>query len=709
MASCHQPPFNTENGTASATLGKNEGRALLDLLRARDKKLAKINDKDHTSTPESDEAEIQELEQELIQRLSTLNYSIRRRGLFNNDAFRANSFYSHALERGSEAKSPVDGVAGSGGGRGGGKKRKRNKGCGGGSTGAGGGSGLAASSFGIFLESHHNPNNHTGDNGSVASSGEKKLNEGLVVTVICRILGVTVGRRRGKKKEKSEDEGGQGSTGEAGTHHSSADSFHRQQLHQSLPLIRIALNLLSSLCDHAKDGMSTATFGDSSCAAVEAEMMASIGVNVLDALLDNMVEYFHTLLNENDATLCQKIMAGLFGSLKACSCIVSLLETKLSRAEKTIQNLSDVVWNILNNADHLNRINIENRDIQKAATSLLAVMPLTGNSENTPPNKIWTQSVRNGLTLLGWTIHDFFPMPRADGSSKKEEDTRVKEEAKLNPDLWNRHQEWVAIAKELNAANNDELDLGNDPTDDHRSQSLLSRIQTLCSYIHFLLVMEGYPIDRHSAFAKSAVNQLIPLDLLLNASEQLLSFPLAAEAKYRATKPRLRSSPVHGGLISSHAAMTISSSMRMCGHTLFDVTVESCKGGSGLLGRARRVVGMSVANLVSSCSLGVVSVVDGKLLRGVSGDSAVRMGWLRGSIPLRTRSIRSLQAVALSVGSGVMSSTGTVKSISRALVLLGGCLLEQVLGEDAEKDGQSLMDGGLDEEWGTLGDRAELV
>mmetsp|Transcript_21267 Transcript_21267/g.43792 ORF Transcript_21267/g.43792 Transcript_21267/m.43792 type:complete len:788 (-) Transcript_21267:29-2392(-) len=438
-------------------------------------------------------------------------------------------------------------------------------------------------------------------------------------------------------------------------------------------------------------------------------MMASIGVNVLDALSDNIFEYFHALMNEKDPTLCRNSKDGLFGSLKACSSIVSLLETRLSRAEKTIKNLKEVVWIIINNSNHLNQISIESKGIQKAATSLLAILPLTGNSENTPPNKIWTQSIRDGLKLMEWAIHDFFPMPRADGSSKKDEDTRVKEEAKSHPDLWNRHQKWVSIAKEATSANDDELDLGNDPTDDHRSRSLLSRIQSLCSYLHCLLVMEGYPIHRHSAFANSAVIQQIPLDMLLNTSEQLLSFPLAAEAKYRATKSRLRSSPVHGGLISPHAAMTISASMRMSGHTLFDVSVESCKGGSGILGRAHRVVGMSVANLVSSCSLGVVSVVDGKLMRGVGGNNAVRMGWLRGSIPLRIQSIRSFQAVALSLGSGVVSSNGTVKSISRALVLLGGCLLEQILGEDAEKDGLSLVGGGLDEEWGTLGDRAELA
>jgi len=61
----------------------------------------------------------------------------------------------------------------------------------------------------------------------------------------------------------------------------------------------------------------------------------------------------------------------------------------------------------------------------------------------------------------------------------------------------------------------------------------------------------------------------------------------------------------------------------------------------------------------------------------------------------------------VSLGSGIMSSTGTSRSVSRALVLLGGCLLEQVRG-----DGSVASDGAsnaIDDEWGTLGEKAALV
>jgi hypothetical protein len=57
-----------------------------------------------------------------------------------------------------------------------------------------------------------------------------------------------------------------------------------------------------------------------------------------------------------------------------------------------------------------------------------------------------------------------------------------------------------------------------------------------------------------------------------------------------------------------------------------------------------------------------------------------------------------------------MSSTGTAKSVSRALVLLGGCLLEQVQGNesDAQQTGFGSANG-VHDEWGTLGEKAKLM
>jgi hypothetical protein len=69
--------------------------------------------------------------------------------------------------------------------------------------------------------------------------------------------------------------------------------------------------------------------------------------------------------------------------------------------------------------------------------------------------------------------------------------------------------------------------------------------------------------------------------------------------------------------------------------------------------------------------------------------------------------------MVIALGSGIMSSTATVKSISRALVLLGGCLLEQI--QRMMDDGinnviaSSITSNRVDDEWGTLGEKAKLV
>jgi hypothetical protein len=76
---------------------------------------------------------------------------------------------------------------------------------------------------------------------------------------------------------------------------------------------------------------------------------------------------------------------------------------------------------------------------------------------------------------------------------------------------------------------------------------------------------------------------------------------------------------------------------------------------------------------------------------------------------LRTKSVATFHVAAVSLGCGVMSSTCTSKSVSRALVLLGGCLLEQVRGVgNVVESGRGIVNA-VDEEWGTLGEKARLV
>ena len=674
------------------------GRSLFDLLRSRDKliRLAAANDGDDGG---SYQEQIETTENELSHRLHSLDVIIRRRGLFNNDSERALSFYNSASERSSSAALLDNNVDERGkevknsSSTNNNNRRKRKGGSAhqqsiiGGNSTAGG---LSAASYGIFLDSHSNNSPFSDISSSTTGGGgdRSNLDEGLIVTVLCRILGVTIGRRKRKKvksdcqKMKQVNDHNNAVVDDDDDDEEEEESKSSRQSDND-GLIRVALSIIASICDHAKDGMVLSLSSiDSRCAFVEGDMIGSIGSSLLDALRDNLLSLYHHQNNQDR-------MAALIDSFRAAASVVTLLEMRLSRAERVISGLRDAAWLILNNLHSWTEDTASLHVIQQSATILLASLPLAGSSEGAPPSKIWAQCIRDGMLLIRWAIIGFFPMPTVDNYEAKAESTK-------HLLLWKEHERWLSFIANYQV---DGLDLGSDRIDSYRARALQIRVGYLTSYIRSLIKMDGYPLHRANSFSSSTL--LLPLDSLLDVSELLLSFPLAAERKYRSTKQRLRSSPVDGGLISPDAAMSISVEMRLCGHTLFDAAIESCRGGSGALSRGRRIAAITVANLQSSCSIALVASVDGK--RG--GDyEGQRIGWLRGSIPLRIKSIQMFHNVAISLGSGTMSSTGTAKSMSKALVLLGGCLLEQTQKEEENESGTS---GG--DEWGTLGERAKLV
>jgi len=691
-------PFNKVKSSSSERIG----RTLLDLIRTRDKVSSSSSQSTANQQLDDDEQE-QEITQLDIQITLLLNklsntISSSNGGLFNSDINRAQSFYECASNRSSSTATGQNenGRDISGGG---GKKRKRNKGgSSNNNTSNSNSSGLSAISYGIHLDSHSNTNSQQSiGSTSGDSKGGDSLDEGLVLTSICKLLGVTIGRK--KKQQQQTDEVSQSQS------NITATGIQQQSHRYSYNLICGSLNVLLSICNHAKDYDNSSSSANAfttdngvtmSCASIELDMISSIGSYLVDGLCDNILYLYYSSSAASSAT---SSLEGLAGRFKVCASLVSLLNIKLSKCTKSIANLYDSTWLVLNNLTTLSTSTATEKDIsnvKKAGTVLLSTLVLVGNSDGMPPSKIWSQSVVNGITLLKWAVNDFFPIVDNKDQGNRQQSS-----------LWKEHEKWLSIAKEVpssTTSNKDEessLDLSkDDPTDTHRSQSLQHRIQVLSCYIHSLLTMDGYPVQQNHMIG---IN--LPLDALLDISEILLSFPLAAEAKHRSTKSRLRSIPIKNGLLSPNSAMEISPSIKLCGHLLLDVTVESTRG-AGILSKARRIVGMSVSSLQSSCSLSLVSAVDGNRRGGSTSSNASdrvsKIGiHLRESIPLRIKSIYTFHCVSISLGSGVMSSTGTVKSMCRALVLLGGCLLEQVSGS-----GDELSGGG---DWGSLGERAKLV
>ena len=756
---------------------KMMGRTLLDLLRSRDRLLLGRSTKgkrqrdddndddgggggggeggpdreyDDDDDDGEDGEEVDRLEIELISRLRHLNSSMRRRGLFDGDVARAASYRRLAAERSSAQPRPPPSLSAASSSAadatatttvvvddedagGGAKRRKRKKGGGGGGGGGGAGAGgsPSASSYGIHLDSFDSGGDAS--RGSSSSSGDRiDTDEGSVITAICKILGVFVGRRRAATTTTTT------TTEEEENDDDAADQ--RTVGRRCSPLLTCAaLDVLSSLCDHARDGAVTLATnnggGDpttssspssSCCASVEGDMVGSVGPYLLDALADGVVAAVvvrRRIRGDGDPAAAASSRALLAeGRLRSCASVVSLLGTRLSRSTKTLRAVRDAAWGALLLADGGGA----DARVRRAATALLASLPLTGNADggtaaSTSRSEAWSRSVADGTAMLRWAIGDFFPAAlgpdcgRNGGGGGGGAQSRTEIAAaggRQTPR--GRHAAWRAFAGDAPSFSarcdddddREEVDLGDgDPTDRHRSRALLCRVRCLAMYLRSLLVMENYPLH----FAPNDL--VLPLDPLLDVSEMLLAFPLAAEASHRTTKARLRSTPVDGGMISPNAALAISTDVRTCGHDLLDVVLESCRGGSGALGRARRIVGIAASNLRTSCSASLVRAVDGGA-RGRGGgignggegngggSSGAGGSRLRESVPLRTRSVRTFHVAAVSLGSGIMSSTGTSRSVSRALVLLGGCLLEQVRGDGTNA---------IDDEWGTLGEKAALV
>ena len=766
----HRPLHGT---TTKGETDDGVGRKLLDLLYARDKLIVRFAPRSSTTdvagldgrssghpphqhpSPDENDAEcgISELENEIIARLRTLNILIRRRGLFDENESRATRFHARATERSSSSSSSTaaaNAMATSSAAEGGNwnetnrKRKKSGGGGGGGSNNNNNGStgSMSASSYGIYLDSIQiaSDNSHNDNNNQ-----SRDLKEGLILTLLCKILGVYVGRKKKKVDNyDDDDDDNDGSMADRNNSSSSNSGNTDRSINNtsSSMMTCAALDVLCSLCDHAKDG-DVAT-----CASIEGDMIGSIGPYLLDAIVDNMHNFYlhhhhHNNCSTEDAATA---LHGLMGCLKSCVSVITLLNVRLSRGggtatKTTIQTLRSTTWKVINslmkhnssdddddNNDETTNITMK---VQRAAITLLATLPLTGVSSSdgaSPPTKIWSRCIVEGITSLHWAIDDFFPMmPGLDGNNNK---TRSILTNTLSTDadterLKEDHRLWVTVAKEPPSRNNNNvnsLDLGNDNTDNHRAYSFLHRIQCLSRYIHSLLLMECHPLPNRM---NSTTNHhhIVPIDALIDVSKILLSFTLMAETTQYTTKTRLRSTPIIGGLISPNLALQISPKIRLVGHELMNVLMESCRGGYGMLGKARRIVSIVCTNLHSSCSTVLVSVVDGSMRRGggsggisnrLMTTSSSKMGsWLRGSTPLRIKSIHTFHVMVIALGSGIMSSTATVKSISRALVLLGGCLLEQI--QRMMDDGinnviaSSITSNRVDDEWGTLGEKAKLV
>mmetsp|Transcript_22192 Transcript_22192/g.33097 ORF Transcript_22192/g.33097 Transcript_22192/m.33097 type:complete len:670 (+) Transcript_22192:114-2123(+) len=250
-------------------------------------------------------------------------------------------------------------------------------------------------------------------------------------------------------------------------------------------------------------------------------------------------------------------------------------------------------------------------------------------------------------------------------------------------------------------------------TQSERIEAFESRIYNISRLFLSLLRVEGCDDDDVSY---NLLSSAIPVKDILDVAETMLSFPTASEARYNSTRPRLRDTVVEDGLLSPRSAVHVANFIKSTGHELFDCLL-SCIRHGGALEYGRRISRIALSGLQSGCSRALRRAVDDPSIAvsSSSSNNKMRRRWLHGSVVLRTRAVRSVRAAILTlksnsvvipsdVVSGVDGSSSSSSSMGKAIVLVCGCLLEQISFNEEDLDA-----GGVVDNWGTVGERVGLI
>jgi hypothetical protein len=382
---------------------------------------------------------------------------------------------------------------------------------------------------------------------------------------------------------------------------------------------------------------------------VEQEMIGSIASQLISGLSKTMKHLVGMVEVDEALVAC-------------CNCaksIIILSNLKLSRNGSVVTAIHNVAKEILV-CDEGGSVEVSG--VVEAAASLIASIPLVGNSNGAPPMKLWSEMVLQQTGELASTLQAFFPLVKKlkRGKSSKGDD-----------DL-----EWIRDVRNTITSQASRLVL------------FFARAKGLVAVLTKLMEMDGYHMSN------VADGAALPITALLDVSEQMLLFSSIAETRFLATKSRLRDVSIEGGLLSPNAAVTIGNSMKHLGYALFESVILSL--GTTALQYGKRLITIALTSLQSCSTLTLKRVIDSSS----SADKNSRKKWLHSSVHLRTRSIEIFTIVAQRLGPNVAVTQND--HVSKALAFVAGCLLEQMTTNEQ-------VNGIQDEHWGSEGERAKLV
>mmetsp|Transcript_4967 Transcript_4967/g.6419 ORF Transcript_4967/g.6419 Transcript_4967/m.6419 type:complete len:947 (+) Transcript_4967:38-2878(+) len=444
---------------------------------------------------------------------------------------------------------------------------------------------------------------------------------------------------------------------------SSSNSLNTNESCMKYPpvVITAACNIFIAICTHSSNHLPSTT------ATIEHSMISSIASQVLGGLskLSNL------LLNVNENSNKTQLVHAMTACCHCASTLIAIAGVTLSRNTKVLGNLQNSARSILWHSDWNKGCNSIDDNLltqaKEAAACLLSTLPLASNSNGVAPSTLWTNMLQSYSSELLVAFGTFYPNR---GNSKR------KSKPSENDSL-----PWIEDVKSISVSQ------------EERMVIFMRQIDGYVSVIISFLEMKKY--DQTNCSITSSV----PMNLLLDMLEVILSFSSTAETKHISTKARLRTISVEGGLFSPNAAMIIANWVKFKAQLLLQVVIKSLS--NSCLTFGKRLINIALTSL-QSCSSNVLRQVIDPASTAV-GDKVNHKKSLHSAISLRSMSVQSFAFVMQKIGSNAIVSQA--ESVGRGLVYVVGYVLEQIQDEKSMTQEKYIAD----EHWGTVDERAKLV
>jgi hypothetical protein len=451
--------------------------------------------------------------------------------------------------------------------------------------------------------------------------------------------------------------------------------------------------LAAELCVAISQYVNTSKESDS-CAHAEYELLSQSGKSILFGIINSLrsldldVQRHTKVVTDQSPKMMEKCLTMTFldcgkhidpinSCLKAAASLVGLFGTKLSRSVTILTDLKTIAWRLLT---------INDDSIQNSAARLIAMIPMAGGTDRKTPSDLWMKSIADVISMLALIMSTVAPVSKA--RQINIDDIDITEQGKAVSKMW------------IDFVRNDLS---------QESARVLSfnrflRGLTLC--FRSLLSQDGMNLHAHNYGLSSPLSDSkIDVEAILDVIENFVSFSLSAETIFYKTKKRLRNETVDGGLLSPRAVSTlVGNQVKRLGHDIFNCLLESC-GGPTLLPFSSRIIRISYASLLTSCSGPLRKVLDPTSAIQLDGK---RRKWLHQSVPMRDIAIHTFTIVITLFGSDKRDKLSSSSSSTRrsdgenAIALVAGCLLEEI----GKGDG---VDGSDDDTWGTHYERTRLM